>query len=135
MSEHAHHEATFKHKVVFRSKTLKGTEVVKENTEKIVTIKQLDQGDTSQHRLHFMIMSLYRKKVSINGDDKETRMEMDSDALYDITYRAIQILFVTDEYFTEIDLAELLADSMAILRFGLWFLETHVVPFIAASNL
>ena len=123
---------TFKHKIKYSSKQMTASGWGKGKVEKEVTFDELDETIKAQHRLHFKIVSLYTAKPS--DDTSEVQVKIDTDTMYDITVEAIKILAHTDENFTEVDLKEFLADSLAILKFGRWFMGEHLVPFIVEYN-
>lgn len=120
---------TFQKEIRYQSKELVGTHFQKVKKKRTVTFNELDETEQSQHRLHFRIMSLYKSKMSV-VEGEETQVQIDTDTLYDITVESIKKLVVLDEGFREIDLKEFLACSLATLKFGLWFLEEHILPFI-----
>lgn len=104
----------------------KGLEEVQKTAN--VTFKSLNQTDKSQHKLHFMIISMFQ-----SGDGDAAKL--DSDVLYDITVKAVNQLVVCDENFKERDKTEFLHDSMALLQFGLWLFGNQFAPFFQKSAL
>lgn len=92
------------------------------NVTKEATFKELDRRDKDQHKLHFMLMAI----VKFN---EEGEILVDSDILYDFTVRAVKVLLVKTDEFTEQDRVEFLQDSAALLQFGQWMLATKITPF------
>lgn len=123
--------STFIKEITYKSRQLSGHKWVKENVTKSVHFNELDETIKSQHKLHFRITSLW--KTIGEGDEKQ--IKIDSDSMYDITVEAIKQLVVVNENFTETDLAEFLSDSKALLKFGSWFTENHLIPFMKDSAL
>lgn len=95
---------------------------------KEATFKELHRQDNSQHKLHFMLFAIYKV-------DDDGQMKVDSDQLYDITVKAINVLLVPDSNFTEQDKIEFLADGIALIRFGSWLLNNKIAPFFGSSIL
>jgi hypothetical protein len=121
--------STFEKVISYKSRVLRGTHHVIERVEKKATFNELNEMEQGQHKLHFKIMSLYRTRVL--SDSEETKVaEIDTDILYDLTVLSVKSLAVVDDEFTEIDLREFLGCSLSILKFGMWFLENHILPFI-----
>ena len=104
---------------------------VEKAVKKIATFKELSRTDKDQHKLHFMLVGIMTNAPK-DGED-ETKMNIDSDALYDLTVKAIKLLLKIDERFTAQDKAEFLADSGAIFNFSMWLLGEKITPFF--SNL
>lgn len=92
------------------------------NVTKEATFKELDRRDKDQHKLHFMLMAI----VKFN---EEGEILVDSDILYDFTVRAVKVLLVKTDEFTEQDRVEFLQDSAALLQFGQWMLAAKITPF------
>lgn len=92
------------------------------NVTKEATFKELDRRDKDQHKLHFMLMAI----VKFN---EEGEILVDSDILYDFTVRAVKVLLVKTDEFTEQDKVEFLQDSAALLQFGQWMLAAKITPF------
>jgi hypothetical protein len=95
---------------------------------KIATFKELSRLDPNQHKLHFKLISLFE------GLDKgeDEGMGISSDGLYDITVKAINILFVPTDAFTELDKKDFLKDSIALLEFGMWLFKEKFSVFFSA---
>lgn len=104
----------------------------KSKVEKEVTFDELDETIKAQHRLHFKIIGLYKTEQSETTN--EVKFKIDPDTLYEITVEAIKVLAHVDETFGEGDLKEFLTDSLAILKFGRWFMGEHMVPFVIEYN-
>ena len=116
----------FKKEITFLSKTLSGEGVwIDEEITKTATFKELNRVDRSQHKLHFKMMTVFEGF----GVDEEGRFKLDSDALYDLTVKAIKLLITIDAEFTETDKTEFLNDSGAILSFGTWVFKEKFTPF------
>lgn len=96
---------------------------------KTATFKELSRTDRAQHKLHFKLISLFEGLEK--EKDEENSVGISSDGLYDITVKAINILFVPTDGFTEQDKKEFLNDSMALLDFGLWLFKEQFTPFFA----
>lgn len=127
---------TFKKEISYKAKvfdTVKDRWVMKKIV-KDVSFSELDETDTTQHRLHFRIMSLYKTKMSVVDGEKQG-VYLDSDTLYDITVEAVKKLAVIDDSsFTAQDLKEFTSCSLSLLNFGQWFLGEHILPFIEGYN-
>ena len=100
---------------------------------KTATFSELNRRDKTQHKLHFMLVSIFKS----NGEDE---MKIDSDQLYDITVKAVKILLIVDSpnagditlanaIFTEQDKVEFLSDGGALIAFGMWLLKEKISPF------
>jgi|YelNatPaOPRAMG01_1025707.scaffolds.fasta_scaffold91594_3 hypothetical protein len=100
---------------------------------KTATFKELSRTDKTQHKLHFKLISLVEGLKKEKGE--ENSIGISSDGLYDITVKAINILFVPTDSFTEQDKKEFLNDSMALLDFGLWLFKEQFTPFFAKSKM
>ena len=122
----------FEKEITFLSKQLvDGIEWALVETSKTATFKELSRVDKNQHKLHFMMTSIYS---SVKSEDEESKVVIDSDSLYDLTVKAIRILLITNESFTETDKSEFLNDSGAILNFGLWAYKEKFTPFLSSLN-
>jgi hypothetical protein len=124
--------STFKHEIRFKQNQLDGLEMKLRTVKKTVTFRELDETNKDQHRLHFRIMSLYKTKMEV--DERTKTMSIDTDVLYEITVESVKLLAVVDDSFTEMEMKEFLASSIGVLKFGLWFLENHITPFILEYN-
>ena len=91
---------------------------------KTATFKELNRTERDQHKLHFMLISLFES-------NDQNKMIVDSDKLYDITAKTIKTLLIVDEQFTEQDKTEFLNDSGALFTFGIWLLKEHISPFFS----
>lgn len=122
----------FKKEVSFLSKVLNDQQVfVEEIITKTATFKELSRTDKDQHKLHFMLVSIYKS----NGDEE---IKLDSDQVYDITVKFIKSCLICDKtensiataaQFTEQDKIEFLNDGGALINFGLWLLNEKIAPF------
>lgn len=88
---------------------------------KTATFKEFSRTDKDQHKLHFMLMTLY--------EASDSKIKADSDQLYDIAVRAINILLLPDPNFTIQDKEAFLNDSVALLSFATWLLKEKITPF------
>jgi hypothetical protein len=118
-------------------------EVIEVEKTATVTFNSLNRTDRSQHKLHFKIISLFegmgesqkesleRATTEYEKDQamKETELGIKTDVLYDITVKAVALLVVCDDNFTEHDKKELLNDSIALLNLGLWLFGNEFAPF------
>ena len=68
---------------------------------------------------------------NVKEGEESGKMNISSDALYDLTVKSINTLLLIDEKFTSQDKTEFLSDSAAILRFGLWMLSEKLMPFFS----
>lgn len=133
-------EKTFVREVTFQSPTFDGKGHVLKSVTKQVTFKELDSRDKEQHTLHFKIISLYTANKRAGDEDADPdekpqdrakrRVLMDTDIVCELTKAAVKKLVVVDETeFTKIDRQEFLADSLALIPFGMWFLTEKAFPF------
>lgn len=119
------------------------SEVVESIKSKEATFKELNRFDKTQAKLHFKIISMFE---GMQDDQKEeirkaktpeeksailenSDISINSDALYDITVKAVNQLLVVDEKFTANDKDELINDSIALLNLGLWLFANKFAPF------
>lgn len=116
---------TYKKEISFLSQVLVGEQFESQEVKKVATFKELSRTDKDQHKLHFMLVSIFKS----NGNDE---MKLDSDQLYDITVKAISSTLITDENFTEQDKMEFLGDGGALIQFGMWLLADKISPFFSA---
>ena len=120
-------ETVFKKNVSYVSQEFideKWTEVM---VSKEIVFKELSRTDRSQHKLHFMI-------VSILETTAEGKARLDSDAMYDLTVKGIKDLAIISPDFTEQDEKEFLNDSGAIFTFATWFITEKIAPFFSKFN-
>ncbi len=130
---------TFVREITFLSPQFDGTNHTEVPTTKEVIFKDLDSRDQEQHKLHFKIMSLFSGKRAGDEDADEDekpedrakrRILMDTDLVYELTVAAVKKLaIVGDQGITKIDRQEILADSKALIPFGMWFLTEKAIPF------
>lgn len=122
----------FTYDVVYDSQELIDTEWVTVSTTKTARFRELDKRDKNQHKLHFMLVAIFKSGENVN------ELKVDYDQLYDITVRAVNILLLVDSgvdsihgagSFTEQDKQEFLSDSGALISFGSWFLREKIAPF------
>lgn len=106
-----------------------GGEWVEKQVTKTATFKELSRTDRDQHKLHFKIIGVMR--AGAKEDNEPQKVEIDSDALYDLTSKAIKTLLLIDEQFNAQDKTEFLADSGAIFNFSIWFLQNKITPFFS----
>lgn len=100
-----------------------GAHVEKEVT-KTATFKELSRTDKDQRKFQFMLMSVFKSKG-------EGEFQIDHDVLCDITEKAVEVLLVIDQSFTEVDKTQFLNDNGAIINFGIWFLGNKITPFFS----
>lgn len=97
------------------------------------TFQELDATVKAQHRLHFLIISIFKSQpvspTAIPGE--KIPAKLDPDILYDLTVKAVQVLWVETPAFTAQDKEEFLCDSGALLPFGLWLMGEKVTPFFS----
>lgn len=119
---------TFDQEITFISRTIdpESKQWVEGAVTKTASFKELSRTDKTQHKLHFMIMSIF------DSDAEEAdKLHLDSDKLYDVTAKFIKTLLVLNDGFTETDKGEFLSDSGALLSFGLKILGEKITPFFA----
>jgi hypothetical protein len=104
-------------------------QVIDAEVTKKVTFNALNRRVESQHKLHFMIVSLF------NGNTDDDDITINTDKLLDITKKAINCLIVISEEFTEIDKKELLTDSMALLPLGMTLFKEVFTPFFSTLKM
>jgi len=126
---------TFEKEISYVSWEVDGekNETVETIISKTATFKELSRTDKSQHKLHFKLMSLFEGLEKEKGE--ENSVGISTDGLYDITVKAINILFVPSDGFTELDKKEFLNDSVALLEFGLWLFKEKFSPFFMKFKL
>lgn len=97
---------------------------------KVAHFKELKRTDRDQHKLHFKIISLF-EMLNVQADEETGKVNISSDALYDLTVKCIKTLLVIDDQFTEADRNDFLSDSGAILQFSMWMLKEKLMPFFS----
>lgn len=125
-------ENCFDRVITFFSKTFDGSSHVKATVQKTATFQELDTTVKPQHRLHFLMSSIFKPgNTPAEGlkPGEKVNAKLDPDVLYDLTVKAIQVLLVDTPGFGAQDKEEFLADSGALMDFGLWFLNEKVFPF------
>lgn len=133
MEELFQKEITFLSKVLDIENPANGFALVP--VTKKITFKELSRTDRAQHKLHFMLISIFTGGES-NVDDtdepgKGGSFNVNTDKLYDITAKAIRVLVVTDDNFNDQEKTELLNDGGALFRFGMWLLKEKISPFFS----
>ena len=121
---------TYEKEITFLSKQFIENEWAMIEVSKIATFKELSRVARDQHKLHFMLTSLFNKV-----EDEDEGFKIDSDSLYDLTVKAIKTLLILNGDFTESDKAEFLNDSGAILNFALWAVKAKFTPFFSTLNM
>jgi hypothetical protein len=101
---------------------------IEKSVVKTATFAELNRTDARQHKLHFKIISLFQSQ---NANDPAS-VELDSDALYDITCKSVDVLLTINEAFTEADKKDFLNDSIALLQFGIWLFKEKMTPFFGS---
>ena len=110
------------------------TEKVEEKlVTKSATFKELSRLDKTQAKLHFKIMSLFEGLEK--GSDEADNIGISSDGLYDITVKAVNVLLLPNDVFTDSDKKDFLQDSIALLQFGLFLFKEKFAPFFSQFNL
>lgn len=126
-------ENTFKIDVGFQSLEFDETagKMLPKQISKTLTFEELDRANKKQHKLHFMLMSL-PKEIG------ETSFQVDTDTLYDLTVKFIEVALLVDTAdtpadkkvgFTETEKKELLQDSFGLLQLGLKLSAEKFTPF------
>jgi hypothetical protein len=100
---------------------------------KTATFKELNRTDKEQHKLHFKLISLFEGLEKEKGE--EGSFDISSDGLYDITVKAVKVLFIENESFTKVDKEEFLTDSIALLSFGMWLFKEKFTPFFSSFKM
>lgn len=128
---------TFEREISFLSKTFDAAanngvgEWILQEVKKVAKFKELDRTDKDQHKLHFKIVGMFSNS---DKDDVNSKMELNSDAMYDLTTKAVRTLLIVDEgSFNSQEKEEFLADSGALLTFGMWIVGNKLMDFF--SNL
>lgn len=126
-------ENTFQIDITFLSRELQQDNTFQEqNITKKFTFKELQQTDSSQHMLHFLIASILEyKKGEGGGEDK---IFIEHEKMYSLAVKAISTLLVIGDGITEGDKTQVLADSFALLNFGDWFATKKALPFFIKSR-
>lgn len=127
-------ENCFDREIAFVSKGFDGTNHTRDIIKKTATFRDLDVTEKVQHKLHFKITSIFKSRplneVEVVLQPGEIRQaKVDDEVLYELTLKAVQILWVETQSFSARDKEEFLSDSGAILSFGTWFLTEKVLPF------
>lgn len=124
-------DTIFEHDVTFLSKTFdtNTNEWSNQRVTKKVKFYELNQVDRRQHKLHFMIISLF------DSTSESEELRLSTDKLYDITVKFIKTLLIKDDSMQEIEEQELLNDSSALLSLGFWLLENKITPFFSVFNM
>ena len=121
---------TYEKEITFLSRQFVDGEWALVEISKIATFKELSRVAKDQHKLHFMLTTLF---AGSSKDDGEVKI--DSDSLYDLTVKAIKTLLVINDNFTEGDKTEFLNDSGSILEFALWALREKFTPFFSTLRM
>lgn len=101
--------------------TATNTHIEKE-IQKTATFKEFSRTDKEQRKLQALLMSVFKSK----GDSE---LQLDHEALIDITERAIEVLLVLDDAFTAVDKTNFLNDNGAVIIFGMWLMNEKISPF------
>lgn len=121
-------DITFARKVSQETEDKTSIEWVIEEVTKTATFKELDRTDKDQHKLHGKIMTL---TVFNSEKDEQGKINVDSDAVYDLAVKGINCLLLIDESFNAQDKKEFLTDSIALYSFGLWLISEKIGPFFS----
>ena len=121
---------TFNKKITFVSfvPDTDGIQMIESEVTKEATFKELNRKDAKQSKLFWRIISLFEGQ-QVESEDEVQRIEPSTDKIADLTEKAIRVLLVVDDKFTEDDKKEFLSDSIACINFGLWFLNEKCKPF------
>ena len=124
-------EETFTKKITFVSYVPDASqgqiEMVETEITKEATFRELNRKDVKQSKLFWRIISLFEGQT-VEGTDTQT-IEPSTDKIADLTEKAVKTLLITSDTFTEDDKKEFLSDSVAMINFGLWFLNVKCKPF------
>jgi hypothetical protein len=126
---------TFKREVTFLSNVVnEDTNILEKQTvTKEVTFNELDETNSNQHLLHFLIASILEyKKGEGGGEDK---IFIEHDKMYKLAVESIKNLMVLGDGITETDKTQILANSFALINFGDWFATNKAVPFFIKSRI
>jgi len=152
-------QTTFKREIHFVRQMISRTDpsgltLVKAKVE--AHFKELSRIDKSQHKLHMLITQTFRKFTFTKVERKENeplpqpidgepltedqlkfkiKMELDDEAIYDLTCAFIKTMSILDkEHFDEQCQSEILADSGALYKFGMWLLTEKAAPFFQSLH-
>jgi hypothetical protein len=123
-------EISFTSQVAITKEDGNTVEWVEQTIEKKATFSELSKTNRKQHKLHFKILGLMDSFGVVDENDSN-KIRINSDALYDLTVKCIEVLLEPNDEFTESDKNEFLNDSEAILKFGLWMLNEKLMPFFS----
>lgn len=132
-------EATFEKEITFLSKVFNADPQVNAfeliPVTKTVKFKELSRTDRTQHKLHFMLISIFTGgDANIDDTDEPGKggsFNINTDKLYDITAKSVRILAITDTTFNDQEKTELLNDGGALFTFGMWLLKEKISPFFS----
>lgn len=125
-------EETFTKKITFVSylPNSEGSDIVETEFVKVATFKELNRKDPRQSKLFWRIISLFEgQQIDEDSKDDVQKIEPSTDKIADLTEKAIKVLLIVDENFTDEDKKEFLSDSIACINFGLWFLNEKCKSF------
>lgn len=97
---------------------------IEKEVTKTATFNELSRTNKDQRKFQFMLMSVFKSKG-------EGELQIDHDMLCDITEKAIEVLLIIDENFTETDKIQFVNDNGAIISFGMWLLREKINPFFS----
>ena len=120
---------TFHVEITFLAKVLQDDDVTfkTEKVTKRIAFRELDQQDSSQHLLHFLIASIMEYKPGEGGG--QDKMFIGFEKMYELSKLAIKTLLIIGEGVSEGDRTQILADSGALVNFGDWFATVKALPF------
>ncbi len=95
---------------------------IEKEVKKTATFKEFSRTDKEQRKLQALLMSVFKSKG-------EGELQLDHEALIDITEKAIDVLLVVDENFNGNDKINFLNDNGAVIIFGMWLLNEKISPF------
>lgn len=118
---------TFERDIIFLAKVFNTDSEQWElaSVTKRVTFNEISRTERTQHKFHFAIMSTFQSFE----DNGKGGVKLDGDAIYDLTIKAVETLWVKTDAFTDQDKTEFLSDSGAIFDFGMWLLADKITPF------
>jgi len=153
-------QGTFKHEISFLRQTIdpRNRETLTTIPAKVKAhFKELNRLDKSQHKLHTMITQTFRKFTFTKVERKENdplpqpldgepiteeqlrykiKMELDDEAIYDLTCAFIKTMSILEDRgdFDQQTQSEILADSGALYKFGMWVLGEKIAPFFLSLH-
>jgi hypothetical protein len=100
-----------------------------EKVSKSATFKELSQFDEEQGELIFSLSAL----IQSSSENDFQKTVIDPKMMYRITKEIVKYLLVPGEGFTEDDKKLFLLDSVALLKFGNWFISEKFIGFFLTT--